>query len=169
MKKFLFIILASILASCTGGDFIRSRAEHFVRSTYPDVDKILYYSVDTITLGDNMNYRIEQAKDHLKSAQDFAERFPRQSYLDDVERESARLQALDSLLASTSPDVLNTPAAYQCCVAYNTPTNLVWLQIDPYGNLIVISKDRLKLYYNPGGDIPGYLEVNDRFSILNQL
>lgn len=163
MKTFPIIILASILVSCTGGDYIRSRAEHFVRSTYPDVDRILHYSVDTVTLGDNMNYRIEQAKDRLKRAQGLAESFPRQSYLDDVERESARLQALDSLLTSTSPDVLNTPAAYQCCIAYNTPTNLVWLQLDPYGNLLVISKDRMKMYFNPGDDLPGYFEVNNRF------
>ena len=163
MKTFPIIILASILASCTGGDYIRSRAEHFVRSTYQDVDRILHYSVDTVTLGDNMTYRIEQAKQHLKDAQFFAERTKNQNDQDKVARESARLQALDSLLAATSPDVLNTPAAYQCCIAYNTPTNLVWLQLDPYGNLLVISKDRMKMYFNPGADLPGYLEVNNRF------
>ena len=51
MKKFLFIILVLLLAGCSGGDLIRSRAEYFVRRTYPDVDRILYYRVDTITLG----------------------------------------------------------------------------------------------------------------------
>ncbi len=167
MKKALFVLAAVIVASCSGGDYIRSRAEYFVRHTYPDVDRILYYSVDTITLGDNMNYRIEQAKEHLKSAHRFAESFPSKKHLEDVVRESARLKALDSLRSVTAPDVLETPAAYQCCVAYNTPSNLVWVQLDPYGNLLVISKDRMKLYLNPGGDIPGYFEVNDRFSILN--
>lgn len=166
MRTFPFIILASVLISCTGGDFIRSRAEHFVRSTYRDVDKILYYSVDTVTLGDNMNYRIEQAKEHLENAQFFAERLKNQDSLDDVAREAARLQALDSLLVATEPDILNTPAAYQCCIAYNTANNLVWLQLDPYGKLLVISKDRTKMYLNPGNDIPGYLEVNERFSKL---
>lgn len=164
MKKFLFIILASILASCTGGDFIRSRAEHFVRSTYPDVDRILYYSVDTVTLGDNMDYRIKQAKERLKSAQHFAESFPSMNYLDDVERESAWVRALDSLKASTARDVLETPAAFQCCLAYNTPTNLVWVQLDPDGNLLNIAKDMMKLYLNPGDDVPGYFELWQRFS-----
>ncbi len=184
MRKYLFILMASLLTGCSGGDFIRSRAEHFVRSTYPDVDRILHYSVDTITLGDNMNYRIEQSKENLKHAEfnlEYSERSAERNrrgglmsvYASDtarvrqnreeVARQTARLQALDSLLANTAQDVLDAPAAYQCCIAYNTPDNLVWLQLDPYGNLLVISKDILKLYYNPGGDVPGYLEVNDRF------
>ena len=164
MKKFLIIILASILASCSGGDFIRSRAEHFVRSTYPDVDRILYYSVDTVTFRDNMDYRIEQANEHLKSAQRLAESFPRQNYLKDVERESAWVRALDSLKASTAQEVLDAPAAFQCCVAYNSPTNLVWVQLDPAGNLLNIAKDMAKLYLNPGDDVPGYFELWKQFN-----
>lgn len=183
MKKILLLLIV-LLAGCSGGGLIRSRAEYFVRRTYPDVDRILYYKVDTVTLGDNMNYRIEQAEEHLRHAESFlreAERSAERNRRDgfkmlyssdtanvserkaDVAREAARLRALDSLLANTAQDILDAPAAYQCCIAYNTPGNLVWLQLDPYGNLLVISKDILKLYYNPGGDVPGYLEVNDRF------
>ena len=156
MRKILFIALALLLAGCSGGDFIRSRAEHFVRRTYPDVDRILYYSVDTITLGDNMNYRIEQAQQFVKEA----------GWRDkeDLDRETARLHALDSLLAATSQEVIDTPTAYQCCIAYNVPSNLVWVQLDPYGNLLQISKDMMQLYLNPGEDLPGYFEVNKRFS-----
>lgn len=184
MRKFLFILMVFLLAGCSGGDFIRSRAEHFVRSTYPDVDRILYYSIDTITLGDNMNYRIEQANERVKMAESalehakwtaemnrrdgfkslYASDTARvREYQEDVDRETARLQALDSLLANTSQEVIDKPAAYKCCVAYNDPANLVWLQLDPYGNLIMITKDILKLYFNPGNDLPGYFEVNDRF------
>lgn len=156
MRKILFIALALLLAGCSGGDFIRSRAEHFVRRTYPDVDRILYYSVDTITLGDNMNYRIEQAQRFVKEA----------GWMDkeDLDRETARLHALDSLLAATTQDVIDTPTAYQCCIAYNVPSNLVWVQLDTYGNLLQISKDMMQLYLNPGEDLPGYFEVNKRFS-----
>lgn len=156
MRKILFIALALLLAGCSGGDFIRSRAEHFVRRTYPDVDRILYYSVDTITLGDNMNYRIEQAQRLVKEA----------GWMDneDLDRETARLHALDSLLAATPQDVIDTPTAYQCCIAYNVPSNLVWVQLDTYGNLLQISKDMMQLYLNPGEDLPGYFEVNKRFS-----
>ena len=185
LRIFLFVILAFILTCCSGGDLIRSRAEHFARSTYPDVDKILYCRVDTITLGDNMNHRIEQAKESVKHAESFLESAERSAernrrdgfktlyssdtariseYKADVERETARLRALDSLLAATSQEVIDTPAAYQCCIAYNDPSNLVWVQLDPYGNLIQISKDMMQLYINPGEDLPGYLEVNRRFS-----
>ena len=184
MRKFLFILMVFLLAGCSGGDFIRSRAEHFVRSTYPDVDRILYYSVDTITLGDNMNYRIEQAKERVKMAESALEHTKRtaemnrrdgfkslyasdtarvRKYQEDVDRETALLQALDSLLANTAQEVIDTPAAYKCCIAYNDPANLVWLQLDPYGNLLVITKDIMKLYYNPGNDLPGYLDIYDRF------
>jgi len=185
MRKFLFIFMVSLLAGCSSGDLIRSRAEHFVRATYHDVDRILYYKVDTITLGDNMNHRIEQAKENLKHAEfnlEYAQRSAERSrrgglmtiYASDtvrvrqnqeeVDRQTARLNALDSLLANTAQDVLDTPAAYQCCIAYNDPANLVWLQLDPYGNLLVISKDMMKLYINPGNDLPGYFDINDRFS-----
>ena len=184
MKRHLLILLAVLLAGCSGGDFIRSRAEHFVRSTYPDVDRILYYSVDTITLGDNMNYRIEQQKESVKMAESAlehaklsADRNRRDGFRslyasdtarvrkcqEDVDRQTARLKALDSLLANTAQEVIDTPAAYKCCIAYNDPANLVWLQLDPYGNLIVITKDIMKLYYNPGNDLPGYMDIYDRF------
>lgn len=183
MKKILLLLIV-LLAGCSGGGLIRSRAEYFVRRTYPDVDRILYYRVDTITLGDNMNYRIEQAKERVKMAESalkhakwtaemnrrdgfkslYASDTARvREYQEDVDRETARLQALDSLLANTAQEVIDTPAAYKCCIAYNDPANLVWLQLDPYGNLIMITKDILKLYYNPGNDLPGYMDIYDRF------
>ena len=163
MRKILFIALALLLACCSGGDFIRSRAEHFVRRTYPDVDRILYYSVDTITLGDNMKYRIEQAQRLVKEA-GWRDKEAGWRDKEDLDRETARLHALDSLLAATPQDVIDTPTAFQCCIAYNVPSNLVWVQLDTYGNLLQISKDMMQLYLNPGEDIPGYFEVNKRFS-----
>lgn len=181
MKKLMAIILISTLASCSGGDYIRSRAEHFVRDTYPDVDRILYYNVDTITLKNNLEYRIEQAEQFIHFAEEMLELTERSNMervrysgapdekgvkekTEKLQFEKDRKAALDSLMKATPPDVLNSPAAYQCCIAYNTSNNLVWLQLDPVGNLLVISKDRMKMYLNPGGDVPGYFEVNSRFS-----
>ena len=181
MKKLTSILLVSVLVSCSGGDFIRSRAEHFVRNTYSDVDRILYYKVDTITLGDNLKYRIEQAEQHVHFAADMLELTEKSNrervryggkpdnerekeHIDDLQREKDRKAALDSLMSATPPDVLNSPAAYQCCIAYNVPTNLVWVQLDTQGNLLKISKNLNDMYLNPGEDVPGYFEVYQRFS-----
>lgn len=180
MRKLLTIAIIATLAACSGGDLIRSRAELYVRSAYNDVGRILYYSVDTITFRDNLAYRITQSKLNIG----FAERLydltastnaemkqlggtpdleREAEYLDNVERERARTAALDSLMKATPADVLDAPAAYQCCIAYNTSSNLVWLQLSPTGDPLLITKEREKLFINPGGDIPEYYEINDRF------
>ena len=128
MKRFL-LLAAVCLTACSGKDFIPSRAEHFVRRTYSDVDRIVYLRVDTVTFGDNL----------------------------------AWVDALDSLKAATAPEVLAGPVAFNCTVAYNHETNFVWVQLDPLGNLLGITKDRDEFLLNPGGDVPGYFELWKKF------
>lgn len=180
MRKLLIIAIVATLAACSGGDLIRSRAELYVRNEYNDVGRIIYYSVDTITFRDNLAYRIAQSKLNIG----FAERLydltastnaemkqlggtpdleREREHLGNVERERARAAALDSLMKATPAEVLDAPAAYQCCIAYNTSSNLVWLQLSPTGDPLLITKEREKLFINPGGDIPEYYEINDRF------
>ncbi len=180
MRKLLLFFVVATIVACSGGDLIRSRAELYVRSAYNDVGRILYYSVDTITFRDNLAYRITQAKQNIGFAELMYNQTVRSNaemkrlrgtpdlesereHLGNVEREKARKAALDSLMKATPADILDAPAAYQCCLAYNVSTNLVWVQISPTGDLIAISKDIDKMYYNPGEDIPEYYEINDRF------
>ena len=186
MKRLLFVVVALTTIACSDDDFIRTNAERYVRKTYSDVDRILYYSVDTVTYGMNLDHRIEQRKRGIESYEGFvkdaksrAEEYKRVSYLKDlyedqikdmekwqkkVDSEKACLAALDSLKNTSSQDVLNHATAFTCCLAYNVPSNLVWVQLDENGNLLKISKDLAEMFLNPGDDIPGYLEINRRFS-----
>jgi hypothetical protein len=156
MKKIVIIFAVVLMAAaCSPGDFIRSRAESFVRSTYSDVDRILYYKVDTVTNRDNLNYRIEQAERTIRSYSTLG--------IGNVDNERKRLEAIRGLLDTIEPERLDDIAAFSCTIAYNSPSNLVWVQLDKVGNLLNITKDRNKVYLNPGYDLEEYYEVNDRF------
>lgn len=160
MKRIL-ILAVFLMTACSGGDFIASRAEHFVRTTYSDVDRILSVHVDTVTYGDNMDYRIEQATRNMEFAADMFRRYGSDRAEQDLMKERAFVSALDSL-KEASADILGKPTAYNCIVSYNNPGNLVWVQLDTYGNLLNITKDVEKILLNPGADVPGYREILTR-------
>ena len=88
--------------------------------------------------------------------------FGGKTYEESLAKDRAWVAALDSLKAA-SADVLGTPAAYNCIVTYNdpgiNPGCIVWVQLDPAGNLLNITKEPEKVLLNPGGDVPGYFEV----------
>ena len=126
-----------ICVAC-GSESISQKAVRYARAQYSDFSKLIYVSVDTVTIGDNLDYRIEQAG--RLGPED-------------------RVEALDSLKASTDPAVLAKPTAYNCCVQYNYVGNFVWIQFDEFGNLLTISKDRRNWLLNPGEDAPGYLDI----------
>lgn len=137
MRRLLPLLLLLCFA-CAGEESIETKAVQYVRANYNDVSEIILCSVDTVTLGDNLEYRIEQAK-----------RFGPEG----------RVEALDSLKASTDPAVLAKPTAYNCCVQYNYVGNFVWVQLNEFGDLLTISKDRRNWLLNPGQDVPGYLDL----------
>lgn len=151
-----------LLTACSGKDLITSRAEHFVRKTYNDVDRIISVVVDTVTLGENMDYRIHQARHGMEFSAMMFRDFGGKTYEESLAKDRAWVAALDSLKA-VSADVLRTPAAYNCIVTYNdpgvNPGCIVWVQLDPAGNLLNITKEPEKVLLNPGGDVPGYFEV----------
>ena len=161
MKRIL-ILAVLMMAACSGKDWISSRAEHFVRNTYNDVDRIFSVRIDTVTLGDNLDYRIEQTRRNMEFAAMMFRDYGGKMYEEDLMKYRTRIASLDSLKAA-SADILGTPAAYNCIVVYNdpsnTPGNLVCVQLDPYGNLLNITKDPEKVLLNPGGDVPGYLQI----------
>lgn len=174
ITKLLALALATIVVACSESDLIESRAKHFVRRTYNDVDRIIMVDIKPVTIGDNLDYRIERAainkgyaESSLKTAILSAEELKRYGYdyTSSVEEARARLAeetawcaALDSLKASLGEE-LNLVTAYNCAVAYNYPNNLVWVQIDKYGNLLKITKDARERLLNPGNDAPGYFEL----------
>lgn len=172
MKKVaLFAILLVfsaifLLTSCSGKDFITARAEHFVRKTYNDVDRIISVVVDTVTLGENMDYRIHQARQRMEFSALMMREFGGESYEETLAKDRSWKSLLDSLKVA-SADVLGTPTAYNCIVTYNdpgiNPGCIVWVQLDPDGNLLNITKEPEKVLLNPGGDVPGYFEVWERF------
>ena len=169
MRKIAFyaILFAffAILTGCTGKDVIASRAEHFVRSTYNDVDRVLSVKVDTVTYGDNLDYRMEQARHRMEFSAMMNRDYGGKAQEESLARDKAWVAALDSL-KGVSGDILRDPAAYNCIVVYNNPSNLVWVQLDRYGNLLNITKDVEKILLNPGEDVPGYFDTwkkhNDR-------
>jgi hypothetical protein len=180
MKRCL-ILLALIVGACTTSSFDPAKkAARLVWRHYSDCREIIMIDVDTITLGDNLQYRIEQQKKNIEYAKSNVNMYRRRirefwsssviasGYRKDLHRadsvlnkEKLRLADLDSLKQATL-DIANTPAAYLVCVAYNSPMNLVWVQLDEYGTLLAISKRREDLYLNPGRDMPGYFEITQK-------
>jgi len=137
MKRLVIFLLLGI-AACTASPNMSQRAVNYVKGQYSDFDQLILCSVDTVTIGDNLNYRIEQAQ-----------RFGPEG----------RVFALDSLKASLDPAILSKPTAYNCSVQYNQVGNIVWVQLDENGQLLTISKDRHNWLLNPGEDAPGYLDI----------
>lgn len=180
MKRCLILLALTVGACITSSFDPAKKAARLVWSHYSDCREILMIDVDTITLGDNLEYRIKQQqrdveyteadvnryKGYIKEFRNnrrIANEYRRDLHKADsiLSRKKLRLSALDSLKAATL-DIANTPAAYLVCVAYNSPTNLVWVQLDEYGTLLVISKRREDLYLNPGRDMPGYFEITQK-------
>ena len=112
MRKIaLFAILfafSAIFPACSGKDVIASRAEHFVRSTYNDVDRIISVVVDTVTLGENLDYRIQQARHNMEFSAMMNRDYNGKIYEESLAKDRAWVAALDSLKAA-SADVLGTP------------------------------------------------------------
>lgn len=181
MKKIVFALAVLCAVSCSGGDFISRQAVRYTKSYYRDFDRLIMCSIDTVTLGDNLDYRREQASLHVRHSRLFLEE--EESYLEQMrklgggkdtsslhecrlslDKDTAWKSALDSLKGALSNDVLSSITAYNCCVAYNYPNNLVWVQLDANGRLLSITKDRRREWLlNPGEDVPGYFELWERF------
>ena len=136
MKRLIPLLLLLCVA-CGSESYIQKQAIRYVKANYRDVNEVIRCSVDTVTLGDNLDYRI-----------DFSRRFS-----------PDKVPALDSLKASLDPEILAQPTAYNCAVTYNYEGNIVWVQLDEFGGLLTISKDRHDWLLNPGQDVPGYLDV----------
>ena len=167
MRKFaLFAILLALHAifpACSGKDVIASRAEHFVRATYNDVDRVLSVKVDTVTYGDNLDYRVEQARHRMEFSSMMSRDYGGKIYEESLAKDKAWVAALDSL-KDVSADVLGEATAFTCVVVYNNPSNLVWVQLDKYGNLLNITKEQEKVLLNPGEDVPGYFETWGKYN-----
>lgn len=180
MKRFLIITLLA-LVGCAGKESIADKAVRLVRTNYPNCEKIIAVEVDTITLGDNLDYRIRQRQrgvEYSQSQVDYykgtIKEFNRygasarkivDGYKDDLrqaeadlEREKRFLAALDSLKQATL-DIAGTPTAYEICVTYNYYSNRVWVQLDADGTFLKMSESISDLLLNPGEDMPGYIEI----------
>lgn len=166
MRRSVFFLLVLLAVACGHSTDIGDIAKRYVRANYPDCREVVYCNIDTVTYGDNLEWRISQATRSVESAESQVEYLKRTRLSASMlEKEQKTLEirkrtlvSLDSLKA-VSGDILSQATAYLVCIAYNTPTNLVWVQLDKQGNLLKISKDRAKMLINPGEDVPGYLEV----------
>lgn len=180
MKRIL-ILLALAVCACSQPFNPAKKAVRLVYRHYPDCEKIIMVDVDTVTLGTNLEYRIKQQQREVEYAEAEVDRY--KGYVKEfrnnrriandyrkwlhnadsiLNRRKLRLSALDSLKAATL-DIADTPTAYQVCVAYNYPSNLVWIQMDEDGTLLKISKSIMDLFFNPGGDMPGYFEIIEKY------
>ena len=177
MKRYI-ILLVLITGACTTSSFDPAKkAERLVWRHYSDCREILMVDVDTVTLGDNLKFHIERQQESVRRSErdvkmykglvkEFrSSKVAASSYRKYLHRadsilnvEKLRLADLDSLRRATL-DIADTPAAYQVCVAYNSPTNLVWIQFGEDGELLAMSKRMEDLYIKIGHDVPGYLET----------
>ncbi len=191
MKKLMITFLSALLVfGCSHGDPIVDKAVRLVKSNYRDCEKIIFVKVDTVTLGDNLKYRMEQNERNIKDDESWvsiyqdriqeyrrygssAKRLIDGAIADLSKADSTlnmdrlRLAALDSLRLATL-DIAERPTAYRVCVSYNQPTNFVWVQLAADGTFLKMSKDMNDLYLNPGEDMPGYFEIYERFSSLKK-
>ena len=170
-----------MIVGCSAANNPAKKAEALVWKNYRDCEKIIMVDVDTITLGDNLDYRIEQHKRHVEESESEVKMYKRyvkefksskmlvESYKKQLHKADSsliiakrKLADLDSLKLATL-DISGIPAAYQVCVAYNSPSNLVWIQMDADGTLLKMTKNRSELFFNPGSDMPGYFEILDRY------
>lgn len=171
MRRTLFLLPAILILACSCGYNAEHMADLYVKANYSDYRETVYCRVDTVTYGDNLNYRIEQQTQRLQDDQRESQRVKANTFLtndmkahqlktlsDSIEKREKVLAGLDSL-RNNAGELLNHATAYTVCIAYNQPTNLVWVQMDEEYNLLVIAKTMNKLLLNPGNDIPGYLEV----------
>jgi len=158
---------AILLSSCVGRTSA-SRAEHYVRTTFRDVDRVLSVSVDTVTWADNLDYRIGQARQYARTAAIMYESFGGDSPREELDRETAWAAALDSLKDALA-GLLDEPTAYNCVVTYNNWSNRVWVQLDTEGHLLNITKDPSQVLLNPGEDVPGYFEVWEKYHDIQQI
>lgn len=189
MKKAITSIgaLLSIISCSTSHEKIREeKVMSAIQKSYSDFNNVITIMVDTVTFGDNLDFRIEQCQKDIQRITRDIEGYHRdlkddkrynykslaeihQRYLEEseakLEKENLRHQALDSLKSAIG-DSGEEIAAYTYCVAYNYPTNLVWVQIDALNNILVVTKDIKKLLLNPGGDVSGYYEVLERYSTI---
>ena len=158
----LLLALALVISACSMEDIVTTRAERYVRQNYNDVHRIISVTIDTVTIGDNLDVSIRQALDRLSYASEKYVESGSELYYDEVQKYHAYINALDSL-KTVLGDVSNEVAAYNCIVAYNYPHNLVWVQLDEYGNLRNITKDPGRLLVNPGRTVPGLYELSERY------
>ena len=181
MKPFYFAIISLMIVSCgLKNETIEEKAIRLVKEHYPDCERIVHVSTDTITLGNNLAYRMKQqeqsisfAKMYVDDYRYWADEYERnpysQSYAKEyrekqrdaeekLQFEEGWLAALDSLRSATL-DIADTPAAYTVWVQYNYVGNFVWVQLSANGDLLVITKNNRNLLLNPGGDMPGYYDL----------
>ena len=176
MRKSI-ILLALLVVACTSTFNPAKKAERLVWANYRDCEKILMVDVDTITLGQNLQYRIDRQKliiqeresdvhmykelvKEFRNSPKLASDYRGGLHCADsiLQKEKRRLTSLDSLKMATL-SIANTPAAYQACVCYNYIGNFVWVQLELNGKVLAISKRQGDMLLNPGKDMPGYIEI----------
>lgn len=155
------------IASCVGSGLdIKRTAERYAMQYFPSYGQIISYHIDTVTLGDNLAYRKERAQESLRmdeSLYDLNKKspYPIKSALEEeakrIDRDKRWLAALDSLEAANA-DILDQVTAYTCHFNFVT-ANTAWVQLDKYGNPLLITDRREKVFLNPGEDVPGYYEL----------
>ena len=150
-------------------------------ANYRDCEKIVYMNIDTVTFGDNLEYRISQAdndiqykKGQVQLYKDYIKEFKRygrsakrvvDGYQIDLQKADSALtrafawrHALDSLKQATL-DITTTATAYTINVQYNYVGNMVWVQLAEDGTFLAMSKRQEDLLLNPGEDMPGYFDL----------
>lgn len=138
-RAVLFMLCIATLLGCSEEKGRWYLVKSAARQACPDFGDIIHVGIDTVTYGDNLDYRISHFADN-----------PRM------------LRALDSL-KDASRDILDTPVAYTYTIQYDHVGNFVFVQIDDRNKVLMATRDRRELFLNPGRDIPGYFEVWDKF------
>lgn len=161
------------VASCSADALKLSLVKTYARRVAPDLDKIVYVSIDTVTYADNLEYRIESLRREIQfdSLEIVHQKFnlvysslreSAEKRIKELEQKMAKnkafINSLDSLGKAHS-DIMFTAVAYTYDIQYNYVGNFVWVQIDSQNNLLKATKDPMEVLLNPGGDVPGYMDL----------
>ena len=185
LQRITAVILSIFLIGCTHSETLQEKAVRLVSTNYPDCEKIVHIGIDTVTFGDNLDFRINQANNDVKYRngqvemyENYIKEFKRygssaksivDGYKKDLHRADSILAhalawrcALDSLKQATV-DIANTPTAYTINIQYNYIGNMVWVQLANDGTFLKMSKNHNELLLNPGEDMPGYFETYKKY------
>jgi PBP1b-binding outer membrane lipoprotein LpoB len=191
MKRFFLIFISiALLSSCakepTFTERVKSTIEEYALKNLDDPKSYEFIELtllDSITIGDNIEYRkeyfkptdyaynmLERMESEVNAKYSLYSKEDVEKAQKDIYRKETIITAIDSL-AQTLADSLNNVQAYTYLFKFRSNNKLgaltktdVYVQITPKLEILTITEDKDELKLNPK-EFPGYIELLDRLGM----